>query len=343
MSPEQVAGDPVDGRSDLYGLGATLHFALTGHRLFDGEAQTMMLQHLRAEPPDLGAARPDLPARFAAAVARCLAKRPEARFPSAEAFVEAVAEARNRLAETPAPVAVWVRDANGAGREIGPAMVASAVSLGVLGGVFGFDSFAGYVFLPIATLLAGTALARFGDLVMRTRQLRLLGYDHASVAPALGVEAELGAEAAAARPPNPPGFLDRPRVILAAGAVKTGLFLAMLQSDVGWVWFIGAAGTILIPTATLRQLWGRWGRARGWWSRMLEGRFGRWLFRLAAVGQGVGPPGDPAVGRSDTLDRLQVLSIQAANAGDGLTAHLLQAGAVAEAVDQAVRGEEPTV
>jgi hypothetical protein len=246
-------------------------------------------------------------------------------------------------------VALWVREATSAGREIGPAFGASAVSLAVLGGIFGFDSFAGYVFLPIATLLGGIGLVRFGDLVMQTRQLRLMGYDYASVLPALRSEAQLDVLAATARPITRPGFLDRPRVILAAGLLKTGLFVAMLQSSIGWVSVIGAAGAILMPTATLRQLWGRWPKARGWWSRMLEGRLGRWVFRIAGVGQATGGADGQKGGRAgatsgrlDTLDRLQVLQLEAGRAGDGLTSQLGEVEALRQAVDRAVQSEEPT-
>jgi hypothetical protein len=238
-------------------------------------------------------ARPDLPSRAATAIARCLAKHPEERLASAEEFVAAVGEARSALLEPPAAVALWGREATSAGREIGPAFGASAVSLAVPGGIFGFDSLAGYVFLPIVTLLGGLGLVRFGDLVMQTRQLRLVGYDHASVQPALQSEVQLDVLAATARPITRPGFLDRPRVILTTGLLKTGLFVVMLQCDIGWVSVIGAAGAILMPTATLRQLWGRWPKARGWWSRMLPG-----TARAVGVPDRGGGTGDRRGGRT---------------------------------------------
>jgi tRNA A-37 threonylcarbamoyl transferase component Bud32 len=78
MSPEQAAGLPTDARSDIYSLGTTAYFLLTGHAPF--ERPTVMLTltaHITDEPKPLdGLAPPDL----AAVVLRCLAKKPDARF-----------------------------------------------------------------------------------------------------------------------------------------------------------------------------------------------------------------------------------------------------------------------
>ena len=78
MSPEQASGLPTDARSDVYSLGATAYFLLTGRPPF--ERATLMLTltaHIVEPPPPLPA---DVPADLAAVVARCLAKKPEARF-----------------------------------------------------------------------------------------------------------------------------------------------------------------------------------------------------------------------------------------------------------------------
>jgi serine/threonine-protein kinase len=78
MSPEQAAGLPTDHRSDIYSLGATAYFLLTGRPPF--ERPTLMLTltaHITDEPPPLYGA---VPADLAAAVTRCLAKKPEERF-----------------------------------------------------------------------------------------------------------------------------------------------------------------------------------------------------------------------------------------------------------------------
>ena len=97
MSPEQVRGQTVDHRADLFAFGATLHEMLTGRRAFqrDTAAETMTAI-LREEAPDLAAVDPKVPAGLARLVQHCLEKQPEERFESARdlAFdLQAVASA----------------------------------------------------------------------------------------------------------------------------------------------------------------------------------------------------------------------------------------------------------
>jgi hypothetical protein len=61
MSPEQVRGEPVDGRSDLYSLGCLLHHLLTGAPPFQGSTWSVLTQHLQAEPVSVRSRRGDVP------------------------------------------------------------------------------------------------------------------------------------------------------------------------------------------------------------------------------------------------------------------------------------------
>jgi len=91
MSPEQAAGEEIDGRSDLYALGVAGFFALTGRLPFQAPTtQGLLAMHLTQPAPPLAGLRPDLPAELCAVIDRCLAKTPEARFPGGEALVSAV-------------------------------------------------------------------------------------------------------------------------------------------------------------------------------------------------------------------------------------------------------------
>jgi serine/threonine-protein kinase len=94
MSPEQAAGESaVDARGDLYALGAVAFFALTGRPPFQGKTLGQLLAAHRAEPaPPLTDFRPDVPADLASVVARCLAKDPNDRFPSAADLDRALAQ-----------------------------------------------------------------------------------------------------------------------------------------------------------------------------------------------------------------------------------------------------------
>lgn len=81
MSPEQLAGRRVDGRSDLYSLGVMLFQLLTGRLPHRSESMATLMQQIANEPaPDVRSIRPDLPEALARVVALTLEKRPEARY-----------------------------------------------------------------------------------------------------------------------------------------------------------------------------------------------------------------------------------------------------------------------
>jgi tetratricopeptide (TPR) repeat protein len=93
MSPEQAAGEKgLDGRSDLYSLGCVLHEMLAGQPPFTGPTiESLVHQHLSAEPPNVTVVRPSVPGWVAAALERSLAKVPADRFNPVALFGEAIA------------------------------------------------------------------------------------------------------------------------------------------------------------------------------------------------------------------------------------------------------------
>lgn len=93
MSPEQVRGEPVDGRSDLWSLGVVAYEMLAGRLPFPGEHEHSVLHKVLTENPEpLGKLRPELPVWLADAVTQLLSKRPADRPGSARALLAMLRE-----------------------------------------------------------------------------------------------------------------------------------------------------------------------------------------------------------------------------------------------------------
>jgi tRNA A-37 threonylcarbamoyl transferase component Bud32 len=92
MSPEQAAGErDIDGRSDLYSLGIVTYQMLTGALPFNAPSVAgILMKQITEAAPDLRKLRPETPEDLALAVARCLEKDPENRWPTADALRRAL-------------------------------------------------------------------------------------------------------------------------------------------------------------------------------------------------------------------------------------------------------------
>ncbi|WP_077034117.1 serine/threonine-protein kinase [Pelomonas sp. KK5] len=89
MSPEQLAGLKVDGRSDLYSLGVMLFQMLTGKLPHQSESMARLMQKIATQPPpDVRHFRSDLPESLAMVLALALEKRPELRYANGEAMAQ---------------------------------------------------------------------------------------------------------------------------------------------------------------------------------------------------------------------------------------------------------------
>ncbi|MBI1424399.1 MAG: CHASE2 domain-containing protein [Gammaproteobacteria bacterium] len=98
MSPEQLAGMKVDGRSDLFSLGVTIYQMLTGELPFIGESLASLMYKIANEKhPDVRLFRPDLPSCVSRIINKALAKEAENRFQSGERFSNALERCLERL------------------------------------------------------------------------------------------------------------------------------------------------------------------------------------------------------------------------------------------------------
>jgi serine/threonine protein kinase/Tol biopolymer transport system component len=87
MSPEQVQGQELDGRSDIFSLGAVLYEMLTGKRAFEGKTQLSVASAiLESEPPPLNSIKPLTPVNLDRAIRRSLAKDRDDRWQTARDF-----------------------------------------------------------------------------------------------------------------------------------------------------------------------------------------------------------------------------------------------------------------
>jgi predicted Ser/Thr protein kinase len=112
MSPEQAANGPVDGRSDIYALGVVGYLAVSGRLPFESSnLPALLLKQATEAPPSVMRAAPGLPPALGAAIDRCLARDPAARF-DGEALAEALVPAAETRPVLPPTLRAWLAARN---------------------------------------------------------------------------------------------------------------------------------------------------------------------------------------------------------------------------------------
>ncbi|MEQ8790964.1 MAG: protein kinase [Pirellulaceae bacterium] len=144
ISPEQ-ARDPrsADVRSDLYSLGCTLYYMLTGRPPFAGTAIKKLLSHAGDAPPDVRTLRPEVPDEVVAVINKMMAKRPEARYQKPSELIGELLLLAEHLGLTDATKggAVWITREHSRWDRFAPALVIVMSSLLLLGGVLAIEHY----------------------------------------------------------------------------------------------------------------------------------------------------------------------------------------------------------
>ncbi|MBY0491076.1 MAG: serine/threonine protein kinase [Gemmatimonadaceae bacterium] len=213
MAPELALGSEPSAASDVYALGITAFFALSGQLPFTGpDAAAVLTQHCTQPVPPLGGRGLVVPRRLAHVVQQCLAKTPDARFASADAIATQLGAALEQRRELPAPLRAFVkRD----GRADGAGTVLTLIAS--LGASIGAASLLGPV-AGVVTLVGAGALGAAAFGVLAARRLLAQGYTAADVGPAFDAELELLREERSASPGRVLRWLER----IARGVVRIG-------------------------------------------------------------------------------------------------------------------------
>jgi len=113
MSPEQAAGETVDGRSDIYALGVVGYLAVSGRLPFEASNLPALLVRQATEPAaSVMRVAPGLPPALGAAIDRCLTRDPAGRFADGEALAEALAPAPDARPTLPPTLRAWLAARN---------------------------------------------------------------------------------------------------------------------------------------------------------------------------------------------------------------------------------------
>ena len=215
MSPEQASGEPVDGRSDLYSLGATAFYALTGRAPFEAPSVPQLLaKHVTQPAPRMADVLPELPPKLAEIVDRCLEKDPFERFSGGDEMATAIADARGRELRAPPIVRNFLRNAE----------VSTAIIITML------------IFSPgepdQLTGLHILAVILVGQLIIAARRVLGAGYSYDDIREALLAELRVLEE--------------------EAEAVKKGKWMRRFNSMWNWVW-ASSVGRFFFKVAGFRM------------------------------------------------------------------------------------------
>ena len=284
MSPEQASGEAVDGRSDLYSLGVVGYLALTGKLPFEGPSISAILaKHITEEALPVRSVRPEVPAKLAKIVDRCLAKEPTHRFADGEALAKALGSTFERRTELPVALRVFLKkNQEIANRAAVLTLLLLFIETPLVGAAANGSAVAGVVALGVFVTFA---LAPFGMMAHRARQLLKTGYGQDETVLALKTAHDRRREELEFEYGRHPKLGERVARVAAAvglgGAAIAipfpGLVVGDLALLLGGVGILGAliAGRLYIQRRDI---------AGGRWLRLWKGWIGQLIFKIGRLG-----------------------------------------------------------
>jgi eukaryotic-like serine/threonine-protein kinase len=291
MSPEQALGRDVDGRSDIYSLGATAFYAVTGRLLFAGATPTeIVARHVTEAAPPIASIGTPVSRRIAGIVDHCLAKEPELRPQSAEAVAEQLGLALDQRKEMPLALRVFAKAGgrlNGAGTVVFPFIVLGATVW--VAGTFGTG--AAYVTFGVLGLMAP-----FAYLVNAARRLLKRGFAHEDLEPAFNAELDQIREERASQYGRFLSRFEQPlrRLARISGVtfLATGGWIVLAGArlipsylfppvSLDYVFALSALGTSVCSVGYLAALQSHEDADGRIWKGFWTGRLGRFVFSVA--------------------------------------------------------------
>ena len=290
MSPEQANGDELDARSDLYALGVTGFYALTGRLRFEGTtASAPLAPHLTQPAPPVASIAPEVPAVVAQAIDRCLRKSPADRFADGAALAEAMGGTALKR-ETPVPLRIFNKKIRELATNVPAIFVIWYLTIGgVIGTAFAAPEFQVATLIAGALVILGTALEPLGVLGAQARRLLRAGFGIEDVRMALEQEVSRRNEEIHFEHGKEVTGLDHalrvvswPSLLGGFGAFFVGFLVGsevLVLSSVLSSMF----GTVTAFAGAFRNKRRRDAVGQGWLT-LLRTRVGKWLFKLSGVG-----------------------------------------------------------
>jgi serine/threonine-protein kinase len=296
MSPEQAANEPLDGRSDIYALGVVGYLAVSGRLPFEASNLPALLIRQVSEPaPGVLRAAPGLPPSLGAAIDRCLARDPAARFPDGEALAAALAPAPDTRPALPPTLRGWLGARNAlAVPYLGWSAGFGALTVGnIVAVATGNPGSTAIDVVLVATLTSLPLFPLVGFHLNQARRQFKAGQSLADLRSAIEVARRERAEhdALVREEEESPA-----RRLLRLGTVASGTWLAVTlglavqgvihENQAGIAWFLVPVLTTMLLGATSNALDVQFipTKLREWWQtglrdRLWNSRAGEWLAR----------------------------------------------------------------